>query len=462
MPRGTPGRDGARQLMNDWIGVASLLFLVLANGYFVAVEYALVSVRRTKIDQLVEEGNRPARMVQRVLGKLDLYIAAVQLGVSMMSLLIGFIAEPAIEHLAEPLFTGVGLPENFQRPAAFALAFILSTTFHIVLGELVPKSAALQRSEQMALSLVRPLVFFTAIFRPVILGLNALGGAVLRLIGLKAVAGHHTAHSEEEIRMIVSASSQEGVLEEDEKELVYNVFDLSDTTVREVMTPRIDMVVVDGAAPLRRLLELNTEHGYSRVPVYQDTADNIVGIAHTGDMLRHLQELDTIRIADSMRPVFFVPEGMKIKDLLAKMREKKSHMSIVVDEFGGTSGLVTLEDALEEIVGEIYDETDEDEVPLIEVIGEGVYLMNASLTVGEVEERLGTNLEDGEGEYDTLSGFMTSHFGDIPEIGQSFIHGGWVFTVEDADRRRVNRVRVEHAPYVDALEPQVQEESARE
>ncbi|EYB66713.1 hypothetical protein DEIPH_ctg079orf0115 [Deinococcus phoenicis] len=433
--------------------MASLLFLVIANGYFVAVEYALVSVRHTRIDQLAQEGSSAARTVQRVLGRLDLYIAAVQLGVSMMSLLIGFIAEPAIEHLTEPLFVRAGVPEQWQRPAAFLLAFALSTTLHIVLGELVPKSAALQKSEQMALRLVRPLVVFTAVFRPIILGLNGLGGLVLRLVGLKAVAGHHTTYSEEEIRMIVGASSQEGVLEDDEKELVYNVFDLSDTTVREVMTPRIDMVVVDGASPLRRLVELNTEHGYSRVPVFQDTADNIVGIAHTSDALRHLDALDETTIADVMRPVYFVPEGMKIKDLLAKMRDKKSHLSIVVDEFGGTSGLVTLEDALEEIVGEIYDETDEDEVPLIEVLGEGLYLMDASLTVGEVEERLCTNLEDGEGEYDTLSGFMTSHFGDIPENGQSFVHGGWAFTVEAADQRRVTRVRVERAPTLDPLEP---------
>ncbi|GBF04946.1 hemolysin [Deinococcus aerius] len=439
--------------MNDWLGVASLLFLVVANGYFVAVEYALVSVRRTRIDQLVEEGSRAARTVQRVLGRLDLYIAAVQLGVSMMSLLIGFIAEPAIEHLMEPVFRSAGLPEAWQRPTAFLVAFALSTMLHIVLGELVPKSAALQKSEQLALSLVRPLVWFTTLFRPIILGLNGLGALVLRLVGLKPVAGHHTAYSEEEIRMIVSASSQEGVLEDDEKELVYNVFDLSDTTVREIMTPRVDMVVVDGASSLRRLLELNNEHGYSRVPVYQDTADNIVGIAHAADMLRHLDDLDEITIADIMRPVFFVPEGMKIKDLLAKMREKKSHLSIVVDEFGGTSGLVTLEDALEEIVGEIYDETDEDELPLIEVIAEGVYLMDASLTVGEVEERLGTNLEDGEGEYDTLSGFMTSHFGDIPQVGQSFVHGGWAFIVEEADQRRVTRVRVERAATPDPLDP---------
>ncbi len=437
--------DGARPHMNDYVGIAILFALVLLNGYFVAIEYALVSVRRTRIDQLVEEGNSSAKAVQKVLGRLDLYIAAVQLGVSMMSLLIGFIAEPAIEHLSEPFFIKVGVPAHYLHAVAFTLAFVLSTTLHIVLGELVPKSAALQKSEQISLSLVRPLIIFTSIFRPVILGLNAMGKAVLRILGLKAVAGHHTAYSEEEIRMIVSASSQEGVLEDSEKELVYNVFDLSDTTVREIMTPRVDMVSVDGSALLRRLVELNTEHSYSRLPVYQDTADNIVGIAHTSDVLNHIEGMDTITISDIMRPVFFVPESMKIKDLLAKMRSKKSHLSIVVDEFGGTSGLVTLEDALEEIVGEIYDETDDEEVSSVEVLGEGIYLVDASLTVGELEKYIATNLEDGEAEYDTLAGFVTDHFGDIPEEGQRFVKEGWAFTVIEADQRRVTRVRVEKA-----------------
>ncbi|WP_034383947.1 hemolysin family protein [Deinococcus sp. YIM 77859] len=440
--------------MNDILGIVALFVLVLMNGFFVAAEFALVSVRRTRIDQLAEEGNSTARATQSALQNLDLYIAATQLGITMASLAIGFVAEPAIEHLVHPLLGDTTLTEGQITAISFGVAFTISTVLHIVFGELAPKSWALQRSEQVALLVTRPLLVFTSIFQWAIRGLNALGNGVVRMFGLKGVAGHHTAYSEEEIRMIVSASSQEGVLEDEEKELVYNVFDLSDTTVREVMTPRIDMVMVDASSPLRRLLELNAEHGYSRVPVYQDSPDNIVGIVHTGDVLHHLDQLDEILIADVMRPVYFVPEGMKINDLLAKMREKKSHMAIVVDEFGGTAGLVTLEDALEEIVGEIYDETDEEEKPLIEVLAEGVYLMDASLTVGEVEERLGTNLEDGEGEYDTLSGFMTSHFGDIPEVGQSFVHSGWVFTVEDADQRRVTRVRVERAPTVMLFTPQ--------
>ena len=432
--------------MNDILGVLALFVLVLLNGFFVAAEFALVSVRRTRIDQLADEGNSTARATQKALQNLDLYIAATQLGITMASLSIGFVAEPAIEHLLEPLFQDRGVSEAQSKAISIAIAFTVSTVLHIVIGELAPKSWALQRSEQVSLLVTRPLLAFTLIFKWAIYGLNALGNGVVRLFGLRGVAGHHAAYSEEEIRMIVSASSQEGVLEDDEKELVYNVFDLSDTTVREVMRPRVEMVTVDGALPIRRLLELHTEHGYSRVPVYQDTGDNIVGVAHTNDLLDHLSDLDGLTIAEVMRPVFFVPEGMKIKDLLAKMRDKKSHMSIVVDEFGGTAGLVTLEDAIEEIVGEIYDETDEEEEQPITVLGEGIYLMDAGLIVHEVEERLGTNIEDGDAEYDTLAGFMTAHFGDIPEIGQSFVHSGWAFTVEQADQRRVTRVRVERAP----------------
>ena len=384
--------------------------------------------------------------MQRVLANLDQYIAAVQLGVSMMSLLIGFIAEPSIEHLSHPLFTSLGVPERWLTPFSFGLAFVLSTTLHIVFGELFPKSAALQRSERVAMLLTPPLVAFTTVFRPVIFVLNAFGRVVLRVFGFKPVAGHHTSYSEEEIRMIVSASSQEGVLEDDERELVYNVFDLSDTAVRSVLTPRGEMIVAEASAPLRRLLELNTDHGYSRVPVYQDNPDNIVGVAHTNDVLQHLEDLDQMTVAELMRPTFFVPEGMSIKDLLTKMRQKKSHLAIVVDEFGGTSGLVTLEDALEEIVGEIYDETDEEEEPLVVQLDEDVYLMDASLMIDEAESYLGSTLEDEEGEFETLAGFVTHHFGDIPLAGAEFEHQGWTFKVEVADERRVSKVLVSKTP----------------
>ncbi len=224
--------------MNDILGIVALVVLVLLNGFFVAAEFSLVSVRRTRIDQLAEEGNTAARAAQRAIKNLDLVIAATQLGITMASLGIGFIAEPAIEHLVSPLLRDVGITsEKTIHAFGFGIAFAISTVLHIVFGELAPKSLALQRSEQVAMAVTRPLLVFATVFRYVIIFLNFLGNSVVRLFGMRAVTGHHTAHSEEEIRMIVSASSQEGVLENDEKELLYNVFDLSDTMVRSIMTP---------------------------------------------------------------------------------------------------------------------------------------------------------------------------------------------------------------------------------
>ncbi len=429
--------------MNDWLGIAALFLLVLFNGFFVAAEYALVSVRRTRIDQRAEEGSSSAKLVQRVLGNLNLYIAAIQLGVSMASLAIGFVAEPAIEHLVRPLLVGAGMQgESAITAVSFTIAFVLSTTLHIVFGELFPKSAALQRTEEVVLSFTRPLVLFTAVFRPVILALNFFGAVVLRLFGLKANAEHPIAHSEEEIRMIVTASSQEGVLADSERELVNNVFDLADTAVRSIMTPRVDMVMVEGAWSLRGVLELYERHNYSRVPVFSESPDNVIGVVHTPDVLKHLHELDHVTARDIMRPTYYAPESMRVSDLLRTMRERKGHMAIVVDEFGGTAGVVTLEDVLEEIVGEIYDETDDEEVQRVVRLSDHEYLLDASLDVDEVETLLVTELdEEEEHEFDTLGGFVTQHFGYIPQPGEVFEWEGWTYAVEEADQRRVVRVR---------------------
>ncbi|HEX2865113.1 MAG TPA: hemolysin family protein, partial [Deinococcales bacterium] len=438
----------------DLLGVLGLVVLVAFNGLFVAAEYALVSVRRTRVDQRADEGFGPARRVQRILGKLDLYIAAVQLGVSMASLGIGFVAEPSIQHLVSPALVAANLSPRSIEAISLAIAFILSTVLHILFGELVPKSIALQRAEQAAFSLSGPLVAFTAIFQWVVRGLTALSVAILKLLGLKAVAGHHTPHSEEEIRAIVSASSQEGVLEDEEKELLYNVFDLSDTPTRAIMTPRVDMVVIPEEANLSDLLDLFREHGYSRVPVYRATRDQIVGIAHAADVLSHLENLRGVNVGAIVRPTYYAPEGMKVIDLFRALKAKKTHMAIVVDEFGGTSGLVTFEDVLEELVGEIYDETDEEEAALVQRLSEGVYLLDAATPIDDVEEALGVSLagEDDENDFDTLSGFINQRFGYIPAVGEGMDVGGWRLQVEKADERRVSKVRASrvHGPAADA------------
>jgi len=429
--------------MNDLLGIVALFFLVLMNGFFVAAEFALVSVRRTRIEQLANEGNYFAKKTQNAVKNLDLYIAATQLGITMASLGIGFLAEPAIEHLAAPTLLQWGIAPGNVTTISFVLAFTLSTALHIVFGELAPKSLALQRSEQVSLAVSIPMIAFATLFRPVIYVLNATGNGVVRMLGLKPVTGHHTAHSEEEIRMIVSASRQEGVLEEQEKELLNNVFDLSDTPVRGIMTPRVDMIAIAEDAPLRRLMQLNEEHGYSRVPIYRDTTDNIVGVAYLGDVLRHLDHLDTVNVGQIARPTVFAPENMKVLDLFPLLQRKKTHLAIVVDEFGGTAGIVTLEDAVEEVVGEIYDENDDEEdEKLFTHLGDGSYLFDAAINCSVVEKVLGVDLDDEiQGNYETLSGFLFHQFEYIPRPGEETTAAGWTFHVAEADERRVLKIR---------------------
>lgn len=434
--------------MSDLFGLVSLVLLVLVNGFFVAAEFALVSVRRTRIEQLANEGNTLARMTHRALHDLDLYIAATQLGITMASLGIGFIAEPAIEHLAGPTLLAWGIPESTVTTISFALAFGLSTALHIVFGELAPKSLALQRAEQVSMLIAVPLIAFTTVFRPVIWLLNVTGNGVVRLFGLKPVPGHHAVHSEEEIRMIVSASRQEGVLEEQEKELLNNVFDLSDTPVRGIMTPRVDMVALDEKSTLRRFMALNEEHSYSRVPIYRDSIDKIVGLAYIGDVLKHLDRLDEVTLAEVARPAVFAPENMKVIDLFQLFQKKKTHMAIVVDEFGGTAGVVTLEDALEEVVGEIYDESDDvEQEKQVREIDDGVYLFDAMINVSEVEKTLGIDLDDEiQGNYETLSGFLFHKLEYIPQVGEEVEAEGWAFHVAEADERRVITIRAYRKP----------------
>ncbi len=438
--------------MSDLVGLLVLLLLIVMNAFFVAAEYSLVSVRRTRIDQLVDEGNASAKRVQGALKNLSFYIAAVQLGITVAALATGYVAEPSIGHLLEGPLSSLGFSENTVKTIALIAALLISTVLSVIFAELVPKSIAIQRSEQTAMTLIYPLTAFAWFFGPLSRMLSKVGGAVTRLFGVKPVEGHTTGYSEEEIRMIVQASSQEGVLEQDEKELLYNVFDFSDTMAKAIMTPRVDMVAIESGETLRELVALNAEHGYSRFPVYRETTDTIIGVANMGDVFKHLNRLDAMQVDQIIRPTYFAPEGMKVIDLFRNMQSKKLHMTVIVDEFGGTAGVVTLEDVLEELVGEIYDETDDEEEEGVQKLPNGVYVMDASLKVDEVEEVLNTELtEDDDGAFDTLSGFVYHQFGYIPQQGEETEYHGWIFHIEAADERRVSSVRVSRRP--DPLEP---------
>jgi putative hemolysin len=439
-------------------GLGILIVLILVNAFFVAAEYSLVSARHTKIQELVERGSRQAARVQRAQGNIGFFIAANQLGITVVSLLTGVVAEPAIGGLVEPLLLSFGLSEGTANGFSLAIAIGISAILSVIFAELVPKSIAIAKAETLAMALIQPLEIFAFVFGPISRALEWAGAGITRLFGVKpAEGGKYTAHSEDEIRMIVNASSQQGVLDEGEKELVYNVFDFGDKTVRNIMTPRTKMNAIEADVPLRELLDEYNKHGYSRIPVYDDDKDNIVGVAYTRDVLGKLEELDHTTVRDIMRPAIFVPASMGLRDFVNRLREKKTHMAIVVDEHEGTGGLATLEDVLEELVGEIYDETDEPEVASFQAISDGVYLLQADMTFSDVEELLTITVnEEDEGEFETVSGFIMHAFGDIPKAGEMTVYDGWEFIVESADDRRVLSVRVqklgENPPDPDVLE----------
>ncbi len=442
-------------------GLGILVVLILLNAFFVAAEYSLVSARQTKIQELVERGSKQALRVQRAQGNIGFFIAANQLGITVVSLLTGVVAEPAIGGLVKPLFVSLSLAEKTVDGISLAIAIGISAVLSVIFAELVPKSIAIAKAESIAMVLIQPLELFAFVFGPISRALEWAGAGITRLLfGVKpAEGGKYAAHSEDEIRMIVNASSQQGVLGEGEKEMVYKVFDFGDKTVRNIMTPRTKMNAIEADVPLRDLMEEYNQHGYSRVPVYDDDKDNIVGVAYTRDVLTHFENLDHTTVRDIMRPAIFVAESMGLRDFVNRLREKKTHMAIVVDEYEGTSGLATLEDVLEELVGEIYDETDEPEEVLYQRLSDDVYLLQADMPFEDVEKLLDISInEEDEDEFDTVSGFIMHAFNDIPQVGETTTYDGWEFIVEAADDRRVQKVKARRISNTEPVNPDDLEE----
>lgn len=425
--------------------ISVILILILVNAFFVAAEFALVSFRRSRIEQLAEGGSWQGKLLKSAVEHLDVYIATTQLGITATSLALGAAGEPYLARLIEPgLSRGLGplVGERTAETVATIIAFALITFGTLILGELVPKGVALQRTEGTALWTILPLNLFQRLTQPLVWFINRTGNLILRLLGLREAPSHSMVGSAEELKLIVEASSKEGVLDESEGEIISQILDLEETPVRTIMVPRVEMVAVDGEATLREFWKLVRENRYSRVPVYQETVDNVIGVAYARDLLEYNgSALDTIKVSSISHPAYFVPETMGARDLLRELRRRKTHMAIVVDEFKGTAGLVTLEDIVEEIIGEIYDESDEEEEAPIRELPGGVFVLDAATPLEEVSETLGIALP--EGEYETLSGFLMAQFGHIPEVGEKLEQAGYSFTVEAADPRGIERVRAE-------------------
>jgi CBS domain containing-hemolysin-like protein len=432
-------------LTRNLLGLAAVFALVLLNGFFVAAEFALVSVRKSRIDQLANEGSRAARGVQKALTHLDTYIAATQLGITMASLALGFIGEPALAGLLEPLFSRL-LPQKMAfftaHGIAVAIAFAIATALHIVLGELAPKSVALQRPDATSLVVTAPLNIFLTLFKPFIFALNGIGNGVVRLMGLSAVSEHGSVHSVEELEILVHTTREAGLLEEQQERMVAGVFEFEDIPVRKLMTPRLDITAVEADASIEELIRVVTESGHSRLPVYDDNLDNIVGIIHVKDVLKGItgeRPPDSIRVL--MRAPFFIPENKRAGFLLAELRRERMQIAVVRDEFGTVIGVVTIEDLLEEIVGEIHDEYDASEQEMyVEQLDQYTSLVDGRMPIEDFNERMGTDLPLEEA--DTLGGFVFGLVGHQPAVGEMGEWNGMEFRVEETDGRRIQRLRV--------------------
>lgn len=422
--------------MTVFLELLAVAVLILLNGFFVASEYALVTVRRTRVRELADEGSRTARAVVRITSDPPHFIAAMQLGVTLTSLAIGAIGEKVLSDLLEPWLATF---------LAVLLAFFVITFMHVVVGELVPKGLALSYTERIALGVSTPVRVFFFVFKPLIWLLQRSSEVAQRAIGVDPTLIEGEAHSEAELKMLLEASTARGEIEQDEREMLYKVFDFADTEASDVMVPRPDVVGISVEMPPEEALRAVLDSPYTRYPVFRGSLDNIVGILHVRDLVSALNDrgIAEVELAGLLRPAYVVPETKDLAALLAEFRMTNQHMSIVVDEYGSTVGVVTLEDVLEEIVGEIEDEFDLPDES-IERVNETTIRIDGTFPIDDFNEEFGTELVHED--YHTVAGYVFGLLGRAPEEGDEVVTDGLRFTVVEVEGSRIQRLEVEFVP----------------
>jgi CBS domain containing-hemolysin-like protein len=431
-----------------WVSLKILvvLLLVLANGFFVAVEFALVSVRRARIETLAAAGKSGAKSVLRALDHLDAMLSASQFGITFASLALGAVGESTLAHMLEPVFLkflAPGMSTLIAHSIAVAIALAVITYLHLVLGEYAPKALAIEKAEAIALATARWMALFYKTFRPFIWLINVSGIKFLKLLGVEFRPGHHTVYTEEEIRHLINLSHQSGHLQKDERELIHNVFEFADLTAREIMIPRTEVTALEEQSSFEEVVGQFQVSGYSRLPVYSGNFDNIVGVLHSKDVMPFLLKAHEFDLKAILRQPIFIPDTARLGDVLEHLQKSSVHMAIVVDEHSGVEGILTLEDLLEEIVGEIQDEHDEALTAKLSKSGEGVFSIDAGMTVREANRKFKLNLPESEN-YKTVAGFLIARAGRLLNLGDTVEHNGTRFTVERVARRRITRVKMEH------------------
>lgn len=419
--------------------ITVILFFVFLNGFFVAAEFAIVKVRYSQIHLKAEQGNKIAKLSEHIIEHLDAYLSATQLGITIASLALGWLGEPVVAEIIKAFidFFGITISESLLHSLSVGIGFTLITTMHIVFGELAPKSIAIRKAEATTLFISYPLHWFFLVLKPFIWLMNFLSNIILNIIGIKP-AGDHESHSVDELRLLVDQSKQGGVIQAENYEIIKNAFDFTDHSARQIMVPRHEIFALDIELSPKELVEKILDNGYSRIPIYEDSMDNLIGIAYAKDVFREYFKKPNFKIKNLLDPIYYVYENKLISEILTEFQKQHIHMAVVMDEFGSTQGIITLEDILEELVGEIQDEDDE-EKPIVEINDEGVIKVQTTHSLIDINEMLPHPFTINEN-YTTLAGLLLYHFKRIPKTNDKIVIEGYEITVTKIQRRTVQTV----------------------
>ncbi|WP_018661139.1 hemolysin family protein [Heyndrickxia acidiproducens] len=420
-----------------------LIFVLIAlSAFFVASEFAIVKIRSSRIDQLIEEGNKKAITVKKMISNLDEYLSTCQFGITVISLLLGWIGEETVSHLLSPVFTVLSLPPSLTAFVSVLISFAVITFVHVVAGELAPKTIAIQKAETITFFAVRPLIVFHRVMYPFIWTLNNSAKLITKMIGIEPASEHDVAHTEEELRIMLSDSYKNGEINLSEFKYVNKIFEFDNRIAKEIMVPRTEIVSLSKDLSLSSFLNLVQEERFTRYPVIDGDKDHIIGMINLKevltDMLSHRQAPQPA-LESYVRPIIRVIDTIPINELLVMMQKERLHMAVLIDEYGGTSGLVTVEDILEEIVGEIRDEFDMDEVPLIRKVSDGHFIIDSKVLISEVNDLLGTHISDED--IDTIGGWMLTEKFEAKQ-GDRLECGGYEFIITEMEDMHIRYVEV--------------------
>lgn len=439
-----------------FLEVLLVLILVLLNGFFVTAEYAAVKLRLGQIDELIEKKDARALAAKRVQDNIDSFLSATQVGITLASLALGWIGEPLMSHFLEPFFSLIGVSSGVGASISFAFGFLILTCLHIVIGEQVPKVIAINFEVDAALVTAAPLTIYYEFFRPLIWFLNKMVSFALQIFGLPK-ASEEGGHTREELMGVIMESTRDGVVEHREKTMIESLFDFGDTTVREIMVHRSEVVALDLDLEPREILRIIEDEGYSRLPVFRNSLDEIAGVLHLKDIIPSISQLERLSVPSResedeffallkrpLRPALFVSETQPISNLLLDFQKNRVHMGIVVSEHGGVEGIVTLEDILEELVGEIRDESDVGETSDVIESGNAIFI-DPTMSISDFNEHFDGRLSPLEesGDYQTVSGYVQKNAGKIPNVGDTIEAHGLAFTVTRKRRHKLEQIKIE-------------------